>query len=77
MGGNLVGDVAGGAAKPGELAFIDDRARRHTAVTVLPGGVIVVATQVGQLLRVAVGLVVEPGQQGRGVAGQQLVERLA
>ncbi|MCY1459143.1 hypothetical protein D9M71_765900 [compost metagenome] len=76
MRGDFVGDVAGGAPKPGELAVVADGPRRYPTETVLPIVVAVGAAQIGQLLRVGVCLGIEPRRQRCGIAGQQLVERL-
>ncbi|MNJ28583.1 hypothetical protein D3C77_231240 [compost metagenome] len=77
VGCHFIGDVTGGAAKPGELAFDHDRARRHPAKTQLTILVAIAATQIGHLPRVGIGLVVEPEGQGGGFATEQLIDRLS
>ncbi|MNM92376.1 hypothetical protein D3C81_1047080 [compost metagenome] len=74
---DFVGDVAGGAAKADGLAVVPDGAGRNPAVAVLAILVAVGAAQVGQLLRVGRGQGIQPRRERCGIAGQQLIERVA
>ena len=77
MGIDFVGDVTGGATKTDGLVVVPDGAGRNAAVAVLAILVAVGAAQVGQLLRVGRGQGIQPRRERRGIAGQQLIERVA
>ncbi|MNO94208.1 hypothetical protein D3C76_858240 [compost metagenome] len=77
VGSHFIGNVAGGAAITGQFAVEHDRARRNPAKPYLATLIAIGAAQVGNLRRVGVGLVIQPLDQRRGLATEQLVERLA
>ncbi|WP_410961814.1 hypothetical protein, partial [Salmonella sp. SAL4359] len=77
VGVDFVGYIAGRSSKAKRLAVVPDGAGGNPAITVLAIRVSVGAPQVGQLLRVGGSQYVQPGRQRCGIAGQQLVERVA